>query len=644
MMADREWCVRVLAAAALAVAPAGEAFAQRANENAAKAAEDAFGTSIGNESVGLYSPGDARGFSPVQAGNVRIEGLYFDQQTSLTSRVSRGSTVRVGIAAQAYPFPAPTGIADFNLRLPGDAKVVSGILTFGPYATYALEADGQYPIVPGRLSFGLGLRGTRFDNEMGDQNFVWNAGVVGRWRSDSGSEVSGFWSKETSNDLKQQPVPRTDAPHLPPRYHRRTFYGQSWTGWEGREVNAGTLAKTMIADWTLRAGLFRSNFRSMNIYSDTLLSTQPDGRGRHVISALPPQRAASTSGEARASRVITDGALRHTVHLAVRGRSLARDFGGAVSADFGTAIVGEQVALPRPDYRFGPTSRDDLRQGTAGVSYGAMWAGVGELSVGLQKTFYERRIAQPQFPVARSKADPWLYNATLNAAVSSSLTLYGSYTRGLEASGTAPSNARNAGEAMPPSLTRQIDAGFRAAITPRLRVVAGVFEVQKPYFNLDAATVFGPLGHVRNRGLEISVTGEIAPGLDLVAGMTLLQPRLSGEPVDRGIVGPVPIGPRPRYSTLSLTYRPAAWENFSIDLLVTESSARVAHNDNVLKLPAWVDVTLGARYAFRLYGAPAALRVRALNVTNNYGWTLTNGGGFFPRPARRVISSLTVDF
>lgn len=49
-------------------------------------ADDAFGTAVGLQNVGLYSETDARGFNPQQAGNLRIEGLYFDQQTWVTSR------------------------------------------------------------------------------------------------------------------------------------------------------------------------------------------------------------------------------------------------------------------------------------------------------------------------------------------------------------------------------------------------------------------------------------------------------------------------------------------------------------------------------------------------------------------------------
>ena len=114
--------MRVLALAAMTAGccVSWEAAAQRVADNAVKAADDAFGTTVGNEQTGLYNPYEARGFSPVEAGNVRIEGLYFDQQVQLNSHVGRGNTVRVGISAQSYAFPAPTGVADFSLRLPGD--------------------------------------------------------------------------------------------------------------------------------------------------------------------------------------------------------------------------------------------------------------------------------------------------------------------------------------------------------------------------------------------------------------------------------------------------------------------------------------------------------------------------------------------
>src|ERR1044072_706275 len=98
--------------------------AQRAEENVTTGSEDAFGRSIGNESIGIYNEGDVRGFSPIEAGNVRIEGLYFDRLGTLTQRLIEGSTIRVGIASQSYPFPSPTGIVDYDLRRVGEKQAL----------------------------------------------------------------------------------------------------------------------------------------------------------------------------------------------------------------------------------------------------------------------------------------------------------------------------------------------------------------------------------------------------------------------------------------------------------------------------------------------------------------------------------------
>ena len=51
----------------------------RTDDNAVTSADDAFGQSVGNERGGLYGADDVRGFSPVEAGNGRINGLYFAQ-------------------------------------------------------------------------------------------------------------------------------------------------------------------------------------------------------------------------------------------------------------------------------------------------------------------------------------------------------------------------------------------------------------------------------------------------------------------------------------------------------------------------------------------------------------------------------------
>jgi len=122
-----------LAASVAAVLLAPVTHAQRVDENAMTAAADAFGTVVGTLTIGLYSPTSARGFNPSQAENHRIEGFYYDQQPqSSNPYLVSGSDLRVGIAAQSYAVPSPSGIADYHLRIPDYAASASAVLTRGP--------------------------------------------------------------------------------------------------------------------------------------------------------------------------------------------------------------------------------------------------------------------------------------------------------------------------------------------------------------------------------------------------------------------------------------------------------------------------------------------------------------------------------
>src|SRR5258708_12967682 len=127
----------LLAAASFTALPAN---AQRAEENAIVAANDAFGTSVGRQTIGLYSPTNARGFNPIQAGNARIEGMYFDQEVQTTnSSLFSGSDMRIGVAAQSYSFPSPTGIADYKLRTPAALPTVTPTPPPGPSTGHTFQ-------------------------------------------------------------------------------------------------------------------------------------------------------------------------------------------------------------------------------------------------------------------------------------------------------------------------------------------------------------------------------------------------------------------------------------------------------------------------------------------------------------------------
>src|SRR3954447_23425718 len=131
-----------LAAVALACMSNAAHAQSRSDDNAVTQAEDAFGFSVGRESLGIYNAGNARGFSPTAAGNVRIDGLYFDPIFCLPGPLVDSVGIKVGLSAQGYPFAAPSGIVDQTLRKPGDKNGASIVTNFDHYGSLGVEVDG----------------------------------------------------------------------------------------------------------------------------------------------------------------------------------------------------------------------------------------------------------------------------------------------------------------------------------------------------------------------------------------------------------------------------------------------------------------------------------------------------------------------
>ncbi|MEZ0242045.1 MAG: TonB-dependent receptor [Sphingomonas sp.] len=633
-----------LGAAAMALCISNAAHAQRTDDNAVTQAEDAFGTSVGEESIGIYNDYDVRGFSPVDAGNVRIEGLYFDMQTGLTGRVSGGSTVRVGLSAQNYAFPAPTGIADLSLRKPGPKRIISVGAGFGPWMGGYADVDVQIPIDGERLGIAAGAGLYRYGQPHGGSPQDFSVGAVARWAPKPGIEIMPFWSRIRTTEAEAQPLIFTSGDFLPKRFPRNQFYGQHWADYAGEATNYGILARANPAGFEVRLGVFRSISDTDQSAADLLFDTAADGSvGRRLIVISKGDRSASTSGELRLSRHFDEGPRRHTLIASVRGRAQDRRYGGAAVIDLGASTsIGEDFR-PEPTYTVGPKTQDRVRQTTFGVAYQGRWRGIGELGVGIQKTDYVKRITDPNpaivFPETRDA--PWLFSATAAAHVTPRFAIYGGYTRGLEESPVAPEAAVNLNEAPPAIRTRQADAGVRWSFG-KVTAVVGVFDVQKPYFNLDPSLRFRQLGVVRNRGVEFSVAGEIMPGLNVVAGNVLIDAKVSGEEVNNGTIGPRPVSSFRRHTIFSLDYR-LPNSPFSFDAYAEGISRPVANPQNTLFIPSRAILNLGTRYRFKIGDADALFRFQVANVTNTFGWNNGSSGFYVPNGSRRFSLSIGAD-
>lgn len=623
------------------------AFAQRASDNAVTAAEDAFGVSVGVESIGVYSPSQVRGFSPVTAGNVRIEGVYIDRQGSIATRLIAGSTIKVGLSAQGYPFPAPTGIVDYRLRTVGEKPLVSVVAGSFAYGAPSVEIDAQLPI-NSQLGLVAGASYAREEYYDGSDAHYARFALIPRWRPSDSVEVIPFWSMTLGMDEQAPPTIITAGNMAPPRAPRRRYFGQAWTDKDTRNLNAGTIVRARIGEhWAISGGAFRSIFVNEESFADLFVGTTRDGQTTEKVIADPGQRYASTSGELRVSRSFVDGPRLHTIYASVRARRLKSRYGGsAPSTDLGPRQLGQAVPVDEPEsFAFGDVTRDRVRQMTYGLAWEGRWRNVGEASLGLQKTDYRKTIALPGGVPATSTRDrPWLFNASAAAYLTDSLALYAGYTRGLEESGLAPNNAANRNEALPAIRTQQADAGLRWAINDRMKLVAGAFDVRKPYFNTDEANRFVVLGDVRHRGLEFSLAGNPVDSVSLVAGAVLMRPRVTGEAVELGRVADRPLNQSARILRGNVDYRPEFLEGLSFDAAVSNFGRRAASRDNLVILPAYTLVDLGVRYRFKIARSPAMLRLQVQNVGNTFYYDVDGSNTYGLTDGCRAFVYLAADF
>ena len=636
-------CALCFLGTAVALTLAAPAGAQRADENAVTAAEDAFGTTVGFQSVGLYNANDARGFSPQQAGNLRIEGLYFDQQTWVTGDcMVRETTMRIGIAAQSYSFPAPTGIADLSLRKPGDKLLFSAILTRGPFEAETADAEVQLPLLEGRMGVDLCAGYRRdFASDLFRQAHTGVYGTTFRWQPAPGTEITPFWSDIAGGARRVVPLVYTDGTVALQPFGLRDLGTQAWTraGWH--QTTFGLVAKSALGEcWALAAGVFHSRENDPQNPSPYLTLTAPHTADA-TMDIVPPFHAESTSGEMRVARLFTAGPHRRKLELAVRGRNVNREFGGDSITELGSQplLSQEQIAPIAPV--FSALGHDATKQLDVGLTYEERWQGLGSFAVGVLRDHYQRTVTEPG-RVDAQRTTPALVNMRLEVERIRSLVLYSSYVQGLEDSALAPLSADNRNEPPPATRTWQLDGGVRWAPTGALQVILGAFDIHKPYFNVGVDNVYRQLGRVEHRGLEGSMSYSDA-GLTLLLGGVLLRSHVERVLPEPGATGSVPLGPVPLSLTANADYSPARWHGWGASLQLNRLSARVATTDDSVYLPSFTTLGAGVRYQWLGFTHPWTVRLDGFNLTDAQGLNLSSLEAVLPDLGRRFVLSLATD-
>lgn len=620
----------------------------RAQDNAIGGADDAFGSRIGQESIGLYSESLVRGFDLQQAGNYRIGDAYFVRAASPPDTLVASSQIRVGASALPLDFPAPSGIVQYSL-LSGDRERTRVELGFQhlldsnprPYlrAFFVRRSDhGRFSVAGGAL----GSPSARYI--FGNEAKYRSAGIVPRIRWGERWQATGFhgvYVQRYQTDVGF--VPAADV--RLPQPDRLRYLGQTWSRFDTRNTTTGLIvASDAEANaWDYSFSAIRS--RVDRPRSDFNLFDGIDAEGRADASVVVARDRGidSRAFETVARRDWTRAAHRNELVLLARARR--SDYRSPRVSTFAVgpaSIWGDVPSLPAPEDTQERQSRARVEQREAGLGWqfrhrNGLAANVGLRRVGVDETAFP---ADGASGARRSQA--WLHNAAIVVPLSQRLTAFAAGTRGIEEAGIAPENARNRFEVLPPILARQSEVGAKWQPAPALTLLGTVFQIRKPDPGFDANGVYRFMEDVAHRGIELSAAGELAEGLRVVAGASWMKLRLSGERVDAGAIAERPVGRSSKLALASFDYAPPAWRGFSLDADATYYGPRPADDRNLRRTPGYALLNIGARYRFELGGKPAALRLRVYNATDKYAWIVGGSGIQSYEPERRVMLSLSL--
>ncbi|TFF13550.1 TonB-dependent siderophore receptor [Pseudomonas sp. BCA14] len=223
------------------------------------------------------------------------------------------------------------------------------------------------------------------------------------------------------------------------------------------------------------------------------------------------------------------------------------------------------------------------------------------------------------------------------------VSLYYNYVEGLSKGDIAPGTAANAGETFAPYESKQHEIGVKYEHGTFMTTLA-LFQIEKPSGEVAADNVFSVQAEQRNRGIELSMFGEVAPGTRLMGGVTLLDGELT-DSATKANRGNKPVGVPDVQANLWAEWDTPWLEGFTLTGGAIYTDSQYVNQANTQELSSWTRFDAGARYATKIEGRPTTFRATVQNVFDREYWSgVASYGAFSPGYPRTLQLSATVDF
>ncbi|HEY0683838.1 MAG TPA: TonB-dependent receptor [Steroidobacter sp.] len=234
-----------------------------------------------------------------------------------------------------------------------------------------------------------------------------------------------------------------------------------------------------------------------------------------------------------------------------------------------------------------------------------------DFNTGAETSSYDEGTVTPVFGVV---VKPW-----------DNISLYANYIEGLLQGEEVPAviagrPIANAGEIFEPFKSEQYEVGAKYD-SGSLGGTLAIFRITQPSTVL-VGNVVRESGEQRNQGIELSIYGQLMETVRLLGGLTLLdaENRRGDIPANDG---KDVIGVPDTQANVGVEWDLV--EGLSVDGRLVYTSSQAASADNMLELPSWTRLDVGARYEFEWDSRAITVRARVDNVTDKEYWASVGG-------------------
>lgn len=410
-------------------------------------------------------------------------------------------------------------------------------------------------------------------------------------------------------------------------------------GTRGRYDNEGLLARAELdfsRDWQGYVAVGGSNSKGQGLMFGTrAIVTGLDGTTRGAIYHVDTRSERRTAEAGVIGRFET-GAIRHRAQLSFNVLRVREGTNNTPCNYCYTTNMYDPVQPAFPDapvWTGWESARAATKYNFTSVAVADTMSFAGDrmlLTIGGRhqtvKAPYDGYSESRFSPMAAAVVRPW----------GDRVSLFGNYSEGLEPGEVVGTGFANEGEALPPIVTKQVEAGVKLQAGELTHTVSA-FQIRRPSFVTNAANARVADGEQRLRGIEWSVFGKLTEDISLLGGISHIQ----SEQRDTGL---------DTYGTpdwrvrLGLDWQ-APVQGLRLGGRVNYTGSQWSDSRNQIELPSWHTFDLTASYATRFGNTPVRFNASVENVADRKYWIGTFSDGFvMPGAPRTFRVSTTTAF